>query len=179
MNISYFNYIVIALCLFYNAPVNAQLRMGNVNGEINFREGPGNNFKVLHTINKSNLLVILPREPQNGYVEAFDVETSSRGYVYESLISITDTLGFSKQNYFEKSSATTAGSVEIEMINSTTHTLYVWINKNSYDISPYEKKILIMDDEEIVYFSSAPGLFPVFGREVLQKGNTYVWKFSL
>jgi hypothetical protein len=35
-----------------------------------------------------------------------------------------------------------------------------------------------MDDEDIVYFSSAPGLFPGFGKEVLQKGNTYVWKFS-
>jgi len=39
-------------------------------------------------------------------------------------------------------------------------------------------KILIMDDEDILYFSSAPGLFPVFGREVLQRGNIYVWKFT-
>lgn len=53
--------------------------MGNVNGEINFREGPGNNFRVLHTINKSNLLVVLPGEARNGYIEAFDIETSSRG----------------------------------------------------------------------------------------------------
>jgi len=177
MNINYLNCIVFTLSLLIYAPLNAQLKLGNVNAEINFREGPGNNFKVLHTINKSNLLVILPGEAQNGYIEAFDIETSSRGYVYESLIRITDTLKFSKQNYFEKASETTTGNVEIELINSTTHSLYVWINKFSYDISPYEKKVLIMDNEDIVYFSSAPGLFPVFGKESLKKGNRYVWKF--
>jgi len=175
-------FIFITLGLFIYAPLNAQLRLGNVRGEINFREGPGNNFKVLHTINKSNLLVILPGEALNGYIEAFDIETSSRGYVYESLIRVTDTLKFSKQNFFEKAAEmtaeTTAGNVEIELINSTAHTLFVWINKFSYDISPYEKKVLVMDDVDITYFSSAPGLFPVFGREVLRKGKIYVWKFS-
>lgn len=35
-----------------------------------------------------------------------------------------------------------------------------------------------MDGVDITYFSSAPGLFPVFGREVLRKGKIYVWKFS-
>jgi hypothetical protein len=181
MSINYLNFLAI-ISLFIYAPLNAQLRLGNVNGEINFREGPGNNFRVLHTIDKSNLLVVLPGEARNGYIEAFDIETSSRGYVYESLIRVTDTLKFSKQNFFEKAAEmtaeTTTGNVEIELINSTAHSLFVWINTFSYDISPYEKKVLIMDNEEIIYFSSAPGLFPVFGREVLQKGNTYVWKFS-
>jgi len=179
MSKKYLSGIVLTLGLFLYAPLNAQLRLGNVKGEINFREGPGTNFKVLHTINNSNLLVILPRESQNGYVEAFDIETSSRGYVFESLIQIVDTLKFSKQNYFEKGAETESGNVEIELINSTVHTLYVWINQISYYVSPYEKKVLIMDNEDITYFSSAPGLFPVFGREVLHKGNTYIWKFSL
>jgi len=178
MSINYLNCFAFTLGLLISAPVSAQLRLGNADAEINFRQGPGNNFKVLHTIDKSNLLVVLPRESLNGYIEAFDVETSSRGYVYESLVRITDTLKFGKQNFFEKAGETTNGNVEIELINSTTQPLYVWINKFSYDLSPFEKKILIMDDEDIIYFSSAPGLFPVFGKEVLQKGNTYIWKFS-
>ncbi len=173
------NCIIISIGFCLVVPVHAQLRLGTVNGEINFRQGPGSNFKVLHTIDNSSLLVILPREQQNGYIEAFDVETSSRGYVYESLIQITDTLEFGKQNYFEKSGEAAGGSVEIELVNGTTHTLYVWINRNSYDLSPYEKKVLVMSEEEIVYFSSAPGMFPVYGKEVLQKGNTYIMKFSL
>jgi hypothetical protein len=38
---------------------------------------------------------------------------------------------------------------------------------------------LIFNDEEITYFSSAPGLYPVFGREILKKGNSYKWDFAL
>lgn len=41
MSIKYLSCIVFTLSLFIYAPLNAQLRLGNVNGEINFREGPG------------------------------------------------------------------------------------------------------------------------------------------
>jgi len=33
--------------------------------------------------------------------------------------------------------------------------------------------------EDITFFSSAPGLFPVFGKEILKKGSSYRWNFSL
>ena len=167
-------FFIISLCIF--SPLQAQLRIGSAKTGLNFREGPGIEFKILHTIDTSNLLVVLPRESQNEFLEVFDVETSSRGYVSQNHIQITDTLTFGKQNFFEKSGETTSGDVEIELINSTSHNLFVWINKISYDISPREKKTLVLEDEEVIYFSSTPGLFPVFGKELLQRGNTYVWK---
>ena len=156
--------------------MQAQLRIASANTGLNFRQGPGIEFNIMHTIDTSNLLVVLPREPQNDFVEVFDVETSSRGYVSQNHIQITDTLTFGKQNFFEKSGETNNGDIEIELINGTTHNLFVWINRISYDISPREKKTLILDDEEVIYFSSTPGLFPVFGKEFLQRGSTYVWK---
>ncbi len=178
MLIKLFYTIVIFLIVFTHTPLQAQLRIGYANTGVNFREGPGKDFVVRQTIDTSNLLVVLPREPQNNFIEVFDVETSSRGYVAENLIRITDTLNFGQQHFFEKAGESASGDVEIQLINTTTFTLYVWINKFAYDIAPHEKKILILEDEEIIYFSSAPGLFPVFGKEILQKGNTYTWKFS-
>ncbi|MFN8255920.1 MAG: hypothetical protein U0W24_09550 [Bacteroidales bacterium] len=177
MNIKPISLLIILLSYF--PPLAAQLRIASASSEVNFREGPGLNFKIMQTVNHSNLLVILPREAQNGFLEAFDVETSSRGFVYESLIQITDTLYFGKQNFFEKSGENEPGEIEIALINKTSKPLYVWINKISYDLSPHEKKFLIMEEEEIIYFASTPGLFPVFGREWLKKGNTYVWNFAL
>lgn len=157
----------------------AQLKLGSAKSEINFREGPGLNYKVAYTIGKSNLLVLLPRESKNNFIEVFDIETSSYGFVAENLIVITDTLNFQKKQVFEKSGENDAGEIEIEMVNQTSHLLYIWINRNSYNLSPFEKKELVMDTEEIIYFSSAPGMFPVFGKEILKKGSSYRWKFSL
>jgi uncharacterized protein YgiM (DUF1202 family) len=159
--------------------VKAQLKLGTAKSEINFREGPGLNYRIVSTIDHSNLLVILPREPLNDFIEVFDIETSSTGYVSENLIGVTDTLMAQKQLFFEKSGSAASGEVEIEMINKTSKTLFVWINKNTYNLSPFEKKVLIMNTEEITFFSSAPGLFPVFGKEILKKGSTYRWIFSL
>ncbi len=170
--------IVFAILIFLYAPIQAQLRIGASTTGVNFREGPGTSFKIQHTINSSNLLVVLPREPIDEFIEVFDVETSSRGYVSEKLIQITDTLNFGQQHFFEKSAENNSGYVEIEIINTTTHTLYVWINKFAYDIAPHEKKVLVLEEDEVIYFASTPGLFPVFGKEILQKGNTYVWKFT-
>jgi uncharacterized protein YgiM (DUF1202 family) len=159
--------------------VKAQLKLGTAKSEINFREGPGLNYRIVSTIDHSNLLVILPREPQNNFIEVFDIETSSTGYVSENLIGVTDTLMAQKQRFFEKSGSAASGEVEIELINKTSKTLFVWINKNSYNLSPFEKKVLIMNTEEITFFSSAPRLFPVFGKEILKMGSTYRWTFSL
>ncbi len=165
--------------LIYIAPIYGQLKLGGSQSEINFREGPGTNSKILSTVSSSNLLVILPGEPQNGFVQVFDIESSSFGFVYEPLVKISDTLYFQKQNFIERSGENENGYIEIELINSTDHALFIWINKNIYNLAPHEKKDLIFNDEEITYFSSAPGLYPVFGREILKKGNTYQWDFKL
>lgn len=159
--------------------VFAQLKLGSAKSEINLREGPGLNYKVAYTISSSNLLVVLPRAPKNSFIEVFDIETNSYGFVSEKLIVITDTLNFQKQYFFERSGENETGEVEIDMINQTSETLYVWINGNTYNLFPFEKKVLVMNVEEITFFSSAPGLFPVFGKEILKKGNAYRWNFSL
>jgi uncharacterized protein YgiM (DUF1202 family) len=169
----------LAIILLSGFPAKGQLKLGGSQSEINFREGPGLNSRILNTVSSSNLLVILPGEPANGYVQVFDIETNSFGYVYENLISITDTLYFQKQNYFERSDRTGTGDIVIELINRTDHRLFVWINRKTYNLEPYEKKDLVFSDEDITYFSSSPGLYPVFGREVLKQGYTYLWDFSL
>jgi hypothetical protein len=172
--------IAIILLLSANSTrLSGQLKLGGSRSEINFREGPGLNAKVLYTISSSNLLVILPREVQNGFVEVFDIESSSFGFVSESLIQITDTLFFQRQHFFERSGANENGDIGIELINKTDHSLFIWINKNIYNLPPHEKKDLVFTDEEITYFSSGPGLYPVFGRETLKKGNSYKWNFTL
>lgn len=177
MCIRLFRAFVFAFIVCISFPLKAQLRIGTANTSLNFREGPGTQFNILHTLTTSNLLVVLPRAPENDFIEVFDVETSKRGYVSESHVVITDTLTFGKQNFFEKSGASATGHIEIELLNGTTHHLFVWINQISYDIGPREKKILILEEEEVIYFTSTPGLFPVFGKENLQRGNTYIWKF--
>jgi hypothetical protein len=171
--------VVLFFLICIGFPLTAQLKLGSVQSEVNFREGPGVNYKISYSINNSNLLVILPGEPQNGFIEIFDIETSSYGFVYESLVTVTDTLIFQRQQVFEQTGENDQGDIEIELVNRTKHILYVWINNNSYNLSPLEKKTLITNDGEITYFSSAPGLFPVCGKEILKKGNTYQWNFSM
>jgi hypothetical protein len=169
----------LVLLSLYQYQIYGQLKLGGSKSEINFREGPGTNSRVLSSVGSSNLLVILPGEPQDGFVEVFDIESSSFGFVYEPLVKVTDTLYFQKQHFFERSGINENGDITTEIINRTSHSLFIWINKNIYSLAPHEKKDLVFTDEEITYFSSAPGLYPVFGREILKKGYTYKFEFEL
>ena len=172
--------IFLLLCvLAFSGAAMAQLKLGSVRSQINFREGPGLNYKVNYSIDNSNLLVIMPGEAKNNFVEVFDIETSSYGFVAENLISVVDTLYMQKQKYFEHAGENQTGEIEVELINKTSNTLFVWINKITYSLVPFEKKCLVLPSEDITFFSSAPGLFPVFGKEVLMKGSLYRWVFTL
>ncbi len=171
--------LLLLLLTFVTFELSAQLMLGSARSEINFREGPGLNYKVVFTINHSNLLVILPREVKNDFIEVFDIESSSYGFVAKNLIDITDTLNFGQQQIFESSGETDSGEIEMELVNQTSQTLFTWINGYSYRLDPFEKKVLVLGSEEVIYFSSAPGLYPVFGKESLAKGKTYRWNFSL
>ena len=155
------------------------LRLGSSRSEINFREEPGMQSKVRFTVTRSNLLVILPRETREGFAEVFDIESHSFGYVYETLIDITDTLELGEQHFFEPSEPGDSGVVTAEIVNNTESKLFLWINRISYFIDPHERKTLELPDGNIVYFASSPGLYPVFGREALKKGSVYRWNFSL
>lgn len=164
---------------FAIGPVFGQLKIASSTSKVNFREGPSKRYKILHTIDKSDLLVILPSKKQNGFVEAFDVETSKSGFVFELLIDVIDTLESQKQSFFEESGVQAEGDIEIKLINRTNTSIFIWINNNFYDVLPHEMKVLILQDEDITYFSSSPGIFPIYGKETLKKGNIYNWNFSL
>lgn len=147
--------------------------------EINFRNGPGLQHEIIHSIDQSNLLVILPGEEKNGFVEAFDVETSTLGYVYRSLIQVTDSLDLNQQKIFAERDSGSEGDVEIVLVNRIQHPLFVWINDQSYQVLPNQKITLVLSDTAITYFASTPGAFPIYGKEVLEKGISYRWQYSL
>ena len=171
----------ILLFIFIGAPqiVQAQLLIGHSTKGINFRSGPGTNFKVIGNIKKENALVILPRDTVNNYIEVFDIETNLHGFVYLNLILITDTMHPHKQKFFQKEQANNTYNIQIELYNKTNDDLFVWINGISYNLEPREVKILQFDDQKINYFAAAKGIFPVYGYESLMKGYTYKWDFKL
>ena len=158
---------------------NAQLLIGHASTRINFREGPGTQYKIISTLATSNAIVILPRDTINNYLEAFDIEFNHHGYVHVDLITITDTMQPNKQKFFQKEQTKNKFSIQIELYNRTNEDLFIWINGISYDLEPREIKTLQFDDNEIHYFAAAKGIFPVYGLESLMKGYTYKWDFRL
>lgn len=157
-----------------------QLLVGHTTGRINFREGPGAGAKVHSTLDKGNTIIVLPRDTVKGYIEVFDVESAYHGYIYKSLVIVTDTMDPQKQNFFQKEGkANEKYIIEIDLTNRTSMNLFVWMNGITYRLGPYEKKVLELTDGKIKYFAAAKGIFPIYGFEELLNGYTYKWEFKL
>lgn len=159
--------------------LSAQLQVGNSKQRVNFREGPGTNYQIHHSVEKTDLLIILPRPVKNNYVEVFDVQSNTHGFIYKPLINIGDSLPPNPQKFFAKKEQNKGGNVELEIVNGTNKELFVWINQIVYNLAPYEKKILSFDNSDITYFASLKGVFPIYGKEELMTGYTYIWNFNL
>jgi hypothetical protein len=159
--------------------VSGQLELGGAKSKVNFREGPGLNFKIISSLDSSNLLIILPRQEINGFVEVYDIESNSHGFVHKGLILVTDTLLCQKQKFFKIEAESSSGEIEIVLVNKTQHALFVWLNNHIYNLRAREKKSIIIEENNIKYLCSSPGLFPLFGEEILDFGNVYRFDFSL
>ncbi len=122
--------------------------------------------------------MVLPRPAEKGFVEVFDVETSSLGYVAERLIEIMDTLKAGPPQFASSDTIFSGGEVEVILQNPSGRQVFVWINGSSWFLEPHEKKILVFNEGQFTYFASSPGLFPLFGMEVLKGGESYKWQFD-
>ncbi len=162
--------------MFLNS--QAQLPLAKVTTRVNFREGPALSSPIKYSIDQSNLLVLLPDSSKNGFVEAFDVESSSFGFIYKSLVTVTDTLLGQQLSLGEKIDNTTEGDVNVVLINRFQSPLFIWLNGVWYQLQSRQRLSLVFDEALITYFSSTPGKFPVYGSVTLEMGNTYFWNFS-
>jgi hypothetical protein len=157
----------------------SQSYLGAISKQVNLREGPGSEFKVLSSLKPKTQIFIVSLEDENGYYSVIDIRTNKSGYVNKSYVSVGKELPKSEGGLFTPSGSSSQADPEVEIFNNTSLTMTLKLNSESFTFKPKEKKTLTLSSISYSFIASAPGVIPNYGSEALESNTKYTWQFYI
>ena len=157
----------------------SQSYLGWTTKQVNFREGPGTDYKVISSLNPGTQIFISSLETENDFYSVIDIETNTEGYVYKSFVKIGEQIQENDQGIFTPTGETTSYNPEVEIFNNTTLTLTLKLNSQIYNFSSKEKRTITITPGRSSYRASAAGVLPNIGSEDFKSNQGYTWEFYI
>jgi hypothetical protein len=169
----------ITLLFFISIQGFGQSYLGWVTKQVNFREGPGTEFKVLSSLRVGSQIFIISTETDNDFFNVIDIKTDVEGYIHKSYVKVGDFVQKNESGMFVPSGKITSYNSDIEIFNNTTRTLTLKLNSETFSFSPQQKKTISIRPGSYEYRASAAGVIPNIGKENLESNMGYTWQFYI
>lgn len=164
---------------FFSVAATGQASLGRVSKQVNFREGPGTDYKIIKPLNQGAQVFIISSNLENDFYNIIDINSNKEGYVHKSYIKIEKDLPKNSDGIFNPKGSTGTYNAEIEIYNKTSKTLTLRLNKEVYTFLPKEKRTLSLVPGTYNYIASAPSVMPDYGNESLDSNSAYTWQFYI
>jgi hypothetical protein len=172
------NLIAFILLLFSNI-LYSQSFLGNVTKQVNLRQGPGAEFKVISSLPQGTYLFIVSLKLSNDFYNVIDIEHDLEGYVHKSYVQVGNEIQKNDSGFFTPAARTAEYNPSIEIFNNTDLTLTLKLNDQAYSFASQEKRKIKMQPGTCAYRASAPGVMPNYGNEFMQSNQDYTWEFYI
>lgn len=157
----------------------SQSYLGNITKQVNFREGPSSEYKIISSLKPFTQVFIVSLVTENDYYNIIDIATDREGYVHKSYVKIGKLVSKSNQSVFTPNGKSSDYDSEVKIFNNTTKTLTLKMNNELYRFAPYETKNIKLTPGEYDFRASAPGVIPYIGTERLNSSQAYSWQFYI
>ncbi len=171
--------IIILILLFTCFTSFGQSYLGQVNKQVNFREGAGINYPVISSLKVGAQIFIISLETENDFYNIIDIANDKEGYIHKSYVKIGKLVSRSSGGVFSPEGESSEYNPEISVLNNTSKKLSLKLNSNIYYFSPKESKIIKLEPGECDFRASAPGVQPYIGTEYLDGNRRYSWQFYI
>jgi uncharacterized protein YgiM (DUF1202 family) len=157
----------------------SQSYLGWVTKQVNFRQGPGIEYKIVSSLKPGTQIFIISSISENDFYNIIDIETNKEGYIHKSFIKFGHLVEKNEQGIFTPNGKTTTYNPEIEIFNNTTLTLTLKLNNETYSFSPKQRKTITLSPGSYDYRASAPRVIPNIGTEYMENNMGYKWQFYI
>jgi len=164
---------------FFSISIYSQSYIGWITKQVNFRTGPGADFKIISQLNPGDQLFIISTETKSEFYNVIDISTDKEGYVHKSFIKLGDKVELNEGEVFIPTGTLTNEKPQINVHNSTSITMTLKINSDIYSFAPDEKKIITLNPGKCNYRASAPGVIPYSGYQSIESNMGYEWVFYI
>jgi hypothetical protein len=157
----------------------SQSYIGWVTKQVNFREGPGKEYKVLSLLKPGTQIFIISIDTANDFYNIIDIETDKEGYIHKSFVKLGEKVKKNDAGMFVPSGKTSEYNPEIEIFNNTSLPLTLKLNNEMYLFSSRQKRTITLSPGAYDYRASAPGVIPNIGTESMESNMNYTWEFYI
>ena len=153
--------------------------LGIVNKQVNFRQGPGTDYKIIKSLIPGTQLFINTLNTSNNYYSVIDISSNTEGYVYKSYVDVGEKVEINEGGLFVPTEKTNSTFSKIEIYNNTSLSLTLKMGNTIYKFAPQEKSEINISPGNYNYRASAPGVIPYIGKEIIDNGFNYSWSFYI
>ena len=157
----------------------SQSYLGVISKQVNLREGPGTEYKVLASLKPQTQIFIESLDTENDFYSIIHIGSNKAGYVHKSYVTIGKELPKSEGGLFTPSGSSVSDNPEVEIFNNTSRTMTLKLNSESHVFKPKEKKTLTLSPISYSFIASAPNVIPNYGSETLASNTRYSWEFYI
>jgi len=88
MNI--YRIIFLIILIISSSTLNAQSYLGLTTKNVNFRQGPSEEYSIIKKLKPGSQLFLYSLDTQNEYYFAIEVETNEEGYVHKNFVKVSE-----------------------------------------------------------------------------------------
>ncbi len=171
--------VISMICiLFISITAQSQAYLGWTTKTVNLREGPGTDYEILRSLKGGSQIFVLSNIPDKEFYSIIDIDTNTYGYVHKSFVKLGERVTEGK-GLFSHEGKSSGYNPEIEIYNDTSKELTLNLNNIRYSFYPRETKTIEIAAGNYSYIASAPGVQPYIGKDDLDDGQKYSWKFYI
>lgn len=141
------------------------------------RNEPDIKSPVILKATKENVLVLINREPTNGWYNVIDVESGQEGWISEKYVDIKYMINRKKANLFAPERIESLSTPEVAIKNDSYKNIRLKIGSDVYNIPAHSEINITLPVGTFEYYASAPLVIPSFGTQTFEAGYRYSWRF--
>jgi hypothetical protein len=170
--------LFLLVVLLAGQTIYSQSYLGTISKQVNLREGPGTEYKVISSLKPNTQIFIVSLETEDDFYNVIHIATNKSGYVHKNYVTVEKELTQSEGG-FTPSGSSGQENPEAEIFNNTSHTMTLRLNSETHTFKPKEKKTLTLSATTYSFIASSPGIIPNYGSKAFESNTRYTWEFYI
>jgi hypothetical protein len=144
---------------------------------ISLRKDPSSSSAQILRVNDRDLLVLVDREPTQGWYDVIDVHSGKEGWVSQDEVRIQFTSHPKPDAKFSVEYTGTDSPPDVLVENETESVLSLKVGEDHRYIQPRSHLQIHVPLGTFRFYASVPDVLPASGTQTFERGSRYSWKF--
>lgn len=154
--------------------------IAQVSSQVNLREGPGTNYKIVSKIPKGSYVLLSSSDKGQSFRKILYIDKNTYGYISSKYLTNYQKLEEDASGNLQPVSRNYKHTADIIIKNNSNKNATINVGSNSYKFKPHETRTITnIKPGKYKIMASAPGVIPYVAIDNVEAGYEYSWEFYI